>query len=191
VRKTEKHSFGWLEARKQFENSDIYIRQLALKLKVDEKTVRLRAKAEGWLRNSAAIPQQMPGAAFQVIVAPQPHSTTAAPEIPHPMPHPAEIAVATCGILNALRANLAAVVQDLSLVRELADAETSKNPARARLVEKVLSLPALIKAANDLTSAIARLADLGPGKKAGAMDLAKAADSGLFATPPAPNRTLQ
>jgi hypothetical protein len=50
VRKREN---GWIEARKQFENSDIYIRQLALKLKVDEKTVRLRAKAEGWLRNSA------------------------------------------------------------------------------------------------------------------------------------------
>jgi hypothetical protein len=193
VRKREKYSFGWIEARKQFETSDIYIRQLATKLKVDEKTVRRRAKSEVWTRNAAQMPQRRPGAAFQVTVAPQPHSTPAAQEIPHQMPHPAEIAVATCGILNALRANLDTVVQNLHLVRELADAETSggKNPARARLVEKILSLPALIKSANDLTSSIARLADLGPGKKAGAMDLAKAADSGLFATPPAPNRTLQ
>jgi hypothetical protein len=130
----------------------------------------------------------MPGAAFQITAAPQPHSTPAA----HEIPHPTEIAVATCGILNALRANLDLVVQNLDLVRALADAETSKNPARARLVEKVLALPALIKAANDLTSAIARLADLGPGKKANALDLAKSsAESGLFATPPAPNRTLQ
>ena len=92
------------------------------------------------------------------------------------------------------RARLAVVVQNLDLIRELANAETAgdKNPARARLVDSVLSLPGLIKAANDLTSAIARLADLGPGKKAGAMDKAKAADSGVFATPSAPNReTLQ
>jgi hypothetical protein len=110
-----------------------------------------------------------------------------------PMPHPTEIARETCGTLNALRAHLAAVVHDLRLVREIADAETAgdDNPARARLVEKVLSLPGLIKAANDLTSAIARLADIGPGKKATAMDLAKSADSGLFATPAAPKRTLQ
>jgi hypothetical protein len=188
VRKREKY---WIEARNQFETSDIYIRQLALKLKVDEKTVRLRAKAEGWQRNSAAIPQQRPGAAFQITIAPQPDSTPAAHEMPHQMPHPSEIAVATCGILNTLRANLDTVVQNLNLLRELADAETVGDPARARLVEKVLALPALIKAANDLTSAIARLADLGPGKKANALDLAKAADSGLFATPPAPNRTLQ
>jgi hypothetical protein len=164
------------------------------KLKVDEKTVRRRAKSEVWTRNAAEMPQPAAAAAFQITIAPQPDSTPAAHEIPHQMPHPTEIARATCGILNALRANLDTVVGNLHLVRELADAETDgdENPARARLVEKVLALPGLIKAANDLTSAIARLADLGqPGKRAGAMDLAKAADSGLFATPPAPNRTLQ
>jgi len=109
------------------------------------------------------------------------------------MPHPTQLAVATCGILSDLRANLHTVVQNLNLLRELADAETAgdESPARGNLVAKILALPGLIKAAGDLTLAIARLADLGPGKKAGAMDLAKAADSGLFATPPAPNRTLQ
>jgi hypothetical protein len=189
VRKREKYSFGWIEARKLFETSDIFIRQLATKLGVNEKTVQRRAKSEGWARDVPQMSGQMSGAAFQVIVAAQPDSTPAALEIPHPT----QLAVATCGILSDLRANLAAVVKDLGLVRELADAQTSgdENPARARLVEKVLALPSLIKSANDLTSAIARLADLGPGKKAGAMDLAKAADSGLFATPPAPNRTLQ
>jgi hypothetical protein len=182
-------SFGWLEARKQFENSDISFRQLATKLGVDEKTVRRRAKSEAWTRNAAQMPQQRPGAAFQVIVAAQPDSTPAA----HEMPHPTALAREACGILSDLRANLAAVVKDLGLIREIADAETAgdENPARAKLVDKVLSLPGLIKAANDLTSAIARLADIGPGKKATAMDLAKTADSGLFAVPPAPNRTLQ
>jgi DNA primase len=190
VRKREKYSFGWIEARKQFETSDIYIRQLATKLGVDEKTVRRRARSEAWTRNAAQMPQQRPGAAFQITVAAQqPDSTPAA----HEMPHPTEIARETCGTLNALRAHLDTVVQNLHIIRELADAETAgdESPARARLVEKVLSLPGLIKAANDLTSAIARLADLGPGKKAGAMDLAKAADTGLFATPPAPSETLQ
>jgi hypothetical protein len=190
VRKREKYSFGWLEAREQFENSDIFVRQLAAKLGVDEKTVRRRAMSEAWTRNAAQMPQQRPGAAFQITAAAQqPDSTPAA----HEMPHPTAIARETCGTLNALRANLDTVVQNIHLIRELADAETSgdENPARARLVEKVLALPGLIKAANDLTSAIARLADLGPGKKANALDLAKTADSGLFATPPAPNRTLQ
>lgn len=107
------------------------------------------------------------------------------------IPHPSEIARATCGILSDLRANLNLVVQNLRLIRQLADAETADDPARARLVAGVLSLPSLIKSANDLTCAIARLADLGPGKRETAMDLAQAADSGLFATPPAPKRTLQ
>jgi hypothetical protein len=193
VRKREKYSFGWVEARKEFENSDIYIKQLATKLGVSEKTVQRRAKAEGWARNvpqmSGAMSSAMSGAAFQVIVAAQPDSPLAA----HEIPHPSEIARETCGTINALRANLDLVVRNLHLIRELADAETAgdENPARARLVAVVLSLPGLIKAANDLTSAIARLADLGPGKRATAMDMAKAADTGLFATPAAPKRTLQ
>jgi hypothetical protein len=189
VRKREKYSFGWIEARKQFETSDIYIRQLATKLGVDEKTVRRRARSEAWTRNAAQMPQPRPGAAFQITVAPQPDSTPAV----HEIPHPTAIARETCGVLSDLRANLAAVVRNLDLIRDLAAAETAgdESPARARLVANVLSLPGLIKAANDLTSAIARLADLGPGKKANALDLAKTADSGLFATPPAPNRTLQ
>jgi hypothetical protein len=188
-----KREFGWIEARKLFETSDIYIRQLATKLGVNEKTVQRRAKSEGWARDVPQMSGQMSDAAFQVIVAAQPDSTPADHEMPHQIPHPSEIAVATCGILSDLRANLAAVVKDLGLVREIADAETAgdENPARARLVEKVLALPSLIKSANDLTSAIARLADLGPGKRANALDLAKAADSGLFATPAAPNKTLQ
>jgi hypothetical protein len=189
VRKREKYSFGWIEARKLFETSDIYIRQLATKLKVDEKTVRRRARSEAWTRNAAEKPQHRLGAAFQISVAEQRDTTPAA----HEMPHPTQLAVATCGILSDLRANLHTVVQNLNLLRELADAETAgdESPARGNLVAKILALPGLIKAAGDLTLAIARLADLGPGKKAGAMDLAKAADSGLFATPPAPNRTLQ
>jgi hypothetical protein len=193
VRKREKYSFGWPEAREEFETSDISFKQLATKLGVCEKTVRRRAKSEAWTRNVPQMSGQMSGAAFQVIVAAQPDSTPAAHEMPHQIPHPSEIAVATCGTLDALRSNLDLVVQNLRLVRQLADAETAgdDNPARARLVAGVLSLPSLIKSANDLTSAIARLADLGPGKRATAMDLAKAADSGLFATPAAPKRTLQ
>jgi hypothetical protein len=189
VRKREKYSFGWIEARKEFENSDIYIKQLATKLRVSEKTVQRRAKAEGWARNVPQMSGAMSGAALQLIVAAQPDSPLAA----HEIPHPSEIARETCGTINALRANLDLVVRNLHLIRELADAETSgdENPARARLVAVVLSLPGLIKAANDLTSAIARLADLGPGKRATAMDMAKAADTGLFATPAAPKRTLQ
>jgi len=190
VQNREKYSFGWIEARKQFETSDISIRQLALKLKVNEKTVRLRAKAEGWERNSAPIPQPVHIAEATAAVVAQLDQATGQTVFPLP----SEMSRETCGTLDALRAHLDTVVQNLHLIRELAEAETAgdENPARARLVEKVLSLPGLIKAANDLTSAIARLADLGPGKKAGAMDLAKAADSGLFATPSAPNReTLQ
>jgi hypothetical protein len=132
-----------------------------------------------------------------------PAKVVAGAELPHPeeqngqddptVPHPTEIARATCAILSDLRANLYLVVQNLRLIRQLADAETAgdENPARARLVAGVLSLPSLIKSANDLTSAIARLADLGPGKRETAQDMAKAADSGLYATPPAPKRTLQ
>ena len=190
MRKVEKYSFGWIEARKLFETSDIFIRQLASKLGVNEKTVQRRAKSEGWARDAPQMSGQMSGAAFQITAAPQPDSKPAADE----MPHPAAIARETCGVLSDLRGVLAAVVRNLDMVRDLADAETAgdKNAARARLVANVLSLPGLIKAANDLTSAIARLADIGPGKKATAADKAKAADTGLFATPTAPNReTLQ
>lgn len=109
---------------------------------------------------------------------------------------PADIARNACVTIDALRAHLQTVVQNLHLIRELADAETDgdENPARARLVEKVLSLPGLIKAANDLTAAIARLADNGPGKKELAQEAAKDTAKGRFATPAAPklgSSTLQ
>lgn len=184
MRKREKYSFGWKEARKEYETSDISIRQLALKLKVNEKTVRLRVKAEAWERNSADIPQPIHIAEAAAAVVAQLDQATDNSTFPLP----SEIARETCGTLNALRAHLDTVVQNLHLIRELADAETAgdESPARARLVEKVLSLPGLIKAANDLTSAVARLADVGPGKKEEAKDRAKAAGTGRFATPQAP-----
>jgi hypothetical protein len=201
--KVEKYSIDWMEIKRRYEQEPCSIKALAREHKTTDTRIHRHAKANRWKLYSA--PQRRPQRATQRGNRPPtaalaetetgsqlPHSEDGSPGDPT-IPHPTEIARETCGTLNALRANLDLVVRELSLVRELADAETAgdENPARARLVEKVLSLPVLIKAANDLTSAIARLADLGPGKKANALDLAKSADSGLFATPPAPNRTLQ
>jgi hypothetical protein len=182
--KVEYYSMNWIEIKRRYEEEPCSIKALAREYETTDTRIRRHAKANNWKLYSA--PQRGPQRATQRRPQRgnrQPTATLAE----------TEIARETCGTLDALRSNLAAVVQDLRLARELADAETAgdDNPARARLVDKVLSLPGLIKAANDLTSAIARLADIGPGKKATAMDLAKSADSGLFATPAAPKRTLQ
>ena len=205
--KVEKNSTDWVEIKRRYEEEPCSIKALAREHDTTDTRIRRRAKANGWKLYSAPqrAAQRRPQRVKRVGAQPL-HSRkeatseagTAAfnadgsPGDPT-MPHPAEIARETCGTLDALRAHLDTAVRNLHLVREIADAETGgdESPARARLVEKVLSLPGLIKAANDLTSAIARLADIGPGKKATAMDLAKTADSGLFAVPPAPNRTLQ
>ena len=206
--KVENYSINWIEIKRRYEEEPCSIKALAREYETTDTRIHRHAKANSWKLYSA--PQRGPQRATQRRPQRGNRQPTAAlaetetgSELPHyeeqngqgdpTMPHPTEIARETCGTLDALRANLAAVVQDLRLARELADAETAgdDNPARARLVDKVLSLPGLIKAANDLTSAIARLADIGPGKKATAMDLAKSADSGLFATPAAPKRTLQ
>ena len=201
--KVENYSINWIEIKRRYEEEPCSIKALAREHETTDTRIHRHAKANSWKLYSA--PQRGPQRATQRGNR-QPTAALAETEtgsqLPHyeeqngqgdpTMPHPTEIARETCGTLNALRSNLDTVVQNLRLIRQLADAETAgdENPARARLVEKVLSLPGLIKAANDLTSAIARLADLGPGKKAGAMDLAKAADTGLFATPAAPE-TLQ
>ena len=206
--KVEYYSMNWIEIKRRYEEEPCSIKALAREYETTDTRIRRHAKANNWKLYSA--PQRGPQRATQRRPQRgnrQPTAALAEPEtgseLPHyeeqngqgdpTMPHPTEIARETCGVLSDLRANLAAVVRNLDLVRDLAAAETAgdEGPARARLVANVLSLPGLIKAANDLTSAIARLADLGPGKKAGAMDLAKAADSGLFATPAAPKRTLQ
>jgi hypothetical protein len=202
--KVEKNSTDWVEIKRRYEEEPCSIKALAREHDTTDTRIRRRAKANGWKLYSA--PQRRPQRATQrgnrrtsAALA----ETETGSQTPHyeeqngqrdpTMPHPSEIARETCGTLDALRAHLDTAVRNLHLVREIADAETDgdDNPARARLIEKVLSLPGLIRAANDLTSAIARLADIGPGKKATAMDLAKSADSGLFATPAAPKRTLQ
>ena len=201
--KVENYSINWVEIKRRYEEETCSIKALAREYETTDTRIHRHAKANNWKLFSATQrgPQRRPQRGNRKPTAALAETETGS-ELPHyeeqngpddPMPHPTEIARETCGTLNALRAHLAAVVHDLRLVREIADAETAgdDNPARARLVEKVLSLPGLIKAASDLTLAVARLADLGPGKKAGAMDLAKAADSGLFATPAAPKRILQ
>jgi hypothetical protein len=183
VRKIEQNSSGWKKARKGYENSDRSIRDLAADLKVDEKTVRNRIKAEKWTRKSAEIPQEINiGAAAAAVVARLEASTE------ENIPVPAEIARNACITIDALRAQLQVVVQNLNLIRELVDAETAgdENSARARLVDKVLSLPGLIKAGSDLTAAIARLADNSPGKKELAQEAAKDTARGRFATPAPP-----
>jgi hypothetical protein len=189
----------WAEIRRRYEQEPCSIRALSREFGTTDTRIHRHARANGWKLYTASQrglqrkteAAQLPNSNDQTRIA----AFNADDSLGDPtIPHPSEIARESCGTINALRANLDIVVRNLHLIRELADAETAsdKNPARARLVEKVLSLPGLIKAANDLTSAIARLADLGPGKKANALDLAKTADSGLFATPPAPNReTLQ
>jgi hypothetical protein len=193
----EKSSINWKEIKRRYEGEPCSIKALAREHETTDTRIHRHAKANRWKLYSA--PQRgiatRPQRGRHVVIENPAQSLFNADGSPGDptMPHPTEIARATCGILSDLRANLDTAVKNLCLLRELADAETAgdENPARARLVEKVLSLPGLIKAANDLTSAIARLADLGPGKKEGAMDLAKAADTGLFATPAAPKRTLQ
>ena len=188
----------WVEIQRRYQQEKCSIRALARQFGTTDTRIRRHALANAWTPYVAPQrrlqrepePVQRAGQGRAPYEAPE---TVEAATINPAIHDPTEIARTTCGTLNTLRANLDLVVRELGLVRELADAETAgdHNPARARLVEKVLSLPSLIKAANDLTSAIARLADLGPGKKATALDLAKSADSGLFATPPAPARILQ
>ena len=186
----------WVAIQKRFEQETCSVRALARQFGTTDTRIRRHALANAWTPYVAPQRrlQREPELVRRARQGRAPYESPETVEAIDPaIPHPTEIARATCGTLNTLRVNLDLVVRELSLVRELADAETAgdDNPARARLVDKVLSLPGLIKAANDLTSAIARLADLGPGKKASALDLAKTADNGLFATPPAPDRILQ
>jgi hypothetical protein len=174
--------------RDLYSKSDISVRELARRAKVSEKTVRNRVKAEEWERKSADVPQEVRTADDLAERA-----ETAANEV---FPAAVDLAKRFCGTIEVLQAEVDTVIRHLHLIRELADAETDgdENPARARLVEKVLSLPGLVKAANELTAALSRLADAGPGKKEDAKDRAKAAGTGRFATPQAPKgatETLQ
>jgi hypothetical protein len=188
MRKREENSSGWKEARRLYETSDKSIRGIAAILNVDEKTLRNWIRAEGWTRKSAEIPQEetsLGGAAAAVVARLETVTENGS------IPLPADIARNTCIVVDALRAHIQTVVQNLHLVRELAEAETAgdESPARARLVDKVLSLPGLMKAVSDLTAAIARLADNSPGKKELAQEVAKDTAKGRFATPAPPKLT--
>jgi predicted transcriptional regulator len=193
VRKLEKNSSKQQKARDLYENSDKSVREIAEKLKVDEKTVRNWAKAGNWTRQSAEIPQtfRIGEAAARVVE----RLEQAAEPVEEPLAPASrtagEIARDFCGTMDVLRAELDTVVRNLHLVREIVDANLDDASdkaavARRKLVDKVLELPGLVKASNDLAAALARLADNGPGKKEEAADRAKAAGTGRFATPEAP-----
>jgi hypothetical protein len=187
MRKIEKNSSAKAKARKLFGTSSKSIREIAAVVKVDEKTVRNWKNVDGWVQKSAESPQETSvGEAAAAVVA-QLEAVTDGGNIPLP----ADISRNACITIDALRVHLQTVVENLHLIRELAEAETDgdENPARARLVAKVLSLPGLIKAANDLTAAIARLADNSPGKKELAHEVAKDTAKGRFATPAPPKFT--
>jgi hypothetical protein len=188
MRKIEKNSSARAKARKLCETSDSSFREIAAAVNVDEKTVRNWKNADGWARKSAEIPQEetsLGGAAAAVVARLEMVTENGN------IPLPADIARNTCIVVDALRAHIQTVVQNLHLVRELAEAETAgdESPARARLVDKVLSLPGLMKAVSDLTAAIARLADNSPGKKELAQEVAKDTAKGRFATPAPPKFT--
>jgi hypothetical protein len=187
MRKIEKNSSAKAKARKLFETSSKSIREIAAAVKVDEKTVRNWKNVDGWVQKSAESPQETSVKEAAAAVVAQLEAVTDGGNIPLP----ADISRNACITIDALRVHLQTVVQNLHLIRELAEAETDgdENPARARLVEKVLSLPGLIKAANDLTAAIARLADNSPGKKELAQEVAKDTAKGRFATPAPPKFT--
>jgi transposase-like protein len=189
VRKREKNSSSKARARRHYEESDSAIREIAKTVRVDEKTVRNWANAEGWTRYSAELPQQVR----------EPAEINDPKEASAPSRAASEIARDFCGTMDVLRAEIDTAVRNLHLVREIVDANLDDpgekaSTARRRLVAKVLELPGLVKASNDLTAALSRLADVGPGKKEEAKDRAKAAGTGRFATPQAPklvNETLQ
>jgi hypothetical protein len=194
VRKLEKNSTKKEKSQKLFENSSLSNRQIAAKVKVDAKTVGNWEKAGGWKRNSSLIPQPVhisePTARvverLGQVAAPADDAMAS-----EPSRTAGEIARDFCGTMDVLRSELDAVVRNLHLIREIVDANLDDSgdkaaTARRKLVDKVLELPGLVKASNDLAAALARLADNGPGKKEEAADRAKAAGTGRFATPEAP-----
>jgi hypothetical protein len=137
MRKIEKNSSAKAKARKLFETSSKSIREIAAAVKVDEKTVRNWKNVDGWVQKSAESPQETSvGEAAAAVVA-QLEAVTDGGNIPLP----ADISRNACITIEALRVHLQTVVQNLHLIRELAEAETDgdENPARARLVAKVLS----------------------------------------------------
>jgi hypothetical protein len=183
MRKRAKVSPNWVSLRDVFENSDISARELGRRAKVSEKTIRNKIKAEGWARKAARLPQEVRTDDLTD------RAETVANETL--FPSATDLAKRFCGTVEVLQAELDTVVRNLRLLQEISEADIDRDDekaatARRRLINKVLELPGLVKAANDLTAALARLADNGPGKKEEAIDRAKAAGTGRFATPEAP-----
>jgi hypothetical protein len=149
--KVEDYSINWIEIKRRYEEEPCSIKALAREHETTDTRIHRHAKANSWKIYSA--PQRGPQRATQrrpqrgnrqitsALAEPETGS-----ELPHyeeqngqgdpTMPHPTEIARETCGVLSDLRANLAAVVRNLDLIRDLAAAETAgdESPARARLV---------------------------------------------------------
>jgi ribosomal protein L31E len=197
VRKVEKNSSKQQKARTLYGQTDLSIRQIAQQVKVDEKTVRNWVKEGSWERGSAEIPQtlRIGEAAARVVErleAPTQEANTAASEAPRGEPRTAtEIAREFCGTIDVLRAEIDTVVRNLHLIRDIAECDGGSDDdkaaeARRKLLSKVLDLPGLVKASNDLTAALSRLTEADPGKKEQQKQNAKSAGTGRFATPSAP-----
>lgn len=193
MRKVEKNSSRRQKARTLYEQTDLSIREIGQQAKVDEKTVRNWIKAGTWVRGASSNPQivRVGEAAARVI---HQLETPAPAETPVPKGEPrtaAEIAREFCGTVDVLRAEIDTVVRNLHLIRDIAEADIDSQDdkaadARRRLLSKVLDLPGLVKASNDLTAALSRLTEADPGKKEQQKQNAKSAGTGRFATPSAP-----
>lgn len=197
MRKVEKNSSKQSKARALYEQTDLSNREIAQQINVDEKTVRNWVKAGGWERNSAPIPQtvRVGEAAARVVdqlESPRQWAETHTPEAQRGEPRTAtEIAREFCGTVDVLRAEIDTVVRNLHLIRDIAEADVDSSgdkaaEARRKLLDKVLDLPGLVKASNDLTAALSRLTEADPGKKEQQKQNAKSAGTGRFATPSAP-----
>ena len=190
MRKLEKNSQAKSAARQLFETSELSIREIAREVKVNDKTVRNWIDEGQWLRNSAA-------RSAEVRTADRLGDTASSLSADVSARSAVDIAKDFCGTIDMLRAELDTATRNLRLLQEIAEADVDQDgekaaAARRRLIAKILDLPALVKAANDLAAALSRLKDVGPGKKDQRQsDAERSASSGRFAAPPPPRRQMQ
>lgn len=201
MRNVEKKSKDQSFVRSLYEKTDLSFREIGRRAGVDAKTVKNWAAAGSWVRGSAPfedVPQPFRTTGEAAAKVLEQLTTVSQPvekltERSNDSPRTAqEIAREFCGTVDVLRAEIDTVVRNLHLIRDLAECDLDSGEddkateARRRMIAKVLELPGLVKASNDLTAALSRLTEADPGKKEQQKQNAKSAATGRFETPSAP-----
>ena len=191
MRTVEKNFIDWTAIKRAWVKNTVSIRALAKQHKVPESTIRKRAREKDWPPRGAQEGAQK-GAQASAKTKAEPRENASHERVdpsPAAAPSPTMVKAAdgSIDLAKSGKALLEMLMQELHLasahpdfLEQVIAEEThgDRSPKRRQLLLRIVSLPTRIQAARNLASALALIAEAGPGKKQQRDEDAKTAGEG-------------